>query len=444
MNVFSLLALPLLGYGLRNYHKAFLLYAILKVYMSQFIPAISLAGVPTLRLETFCTTCFAYLAYYHECRKRRQILMPFRKPFVWKMPFKFYAISIIIPSLLFAPVALFQSLSAAYLEVVDVFLFVYLFSRELKTIKDLRFLVRGFYLAFIPIICYGIFERFNGFSNPLIAYEQSLNTSLVGQSGNVAWTYTATDRNGLGRVTSVFAHAIGCGGYMSIMFVFYLYVVKDHKTIWKALPVSQVLFFLGLLLVLLFANSRGPMLFFAISILPLIDRKTLIRLGVIALISSVFLSGLIGIYSNTFISIFDSKTADSMGGGSNIAMRLGQLYAAFYVWMKNPIVGSGAYGIRYWLDQEIGLLGGESVWFRLLINQGLVGCISYVYLCVSIFQTSRGPGKWVVRFLTLGWAVFETVTSTPGISISFLMVIVLIISKLDELSPATKLRGSAA
>lgn len=436
MNIFVLLCIPLLGYAFKNFHRAFLIYIIFRIFLTPFIPVFVLPGLPFFRLETFCNTFFISYAFFNYIQKTRSVPLFFDKNFPWRHSFTLFICSIIISSIFSSISPLLQVFPAAYLETTDVFLIVYLFWKEVKTEKDIMFLINGFFIAFLVIIAYGIFERFNSFENPLILYEQMLNPANASNE-KMLWSYSEDGRAGLGRVTSVFAHAIGCGGFIAIVFIFYLYTMFKHPSLWPIPKAIQIIFLLGLLIVLLFTNSRGPLLFLLIALLPFFHVKYIFKFLIIAFIGVIFFGGLINDYLDTFLSIFNSNAAEKVGG-SNIDMRINQFEVMFDIWSNNPLLGNGAKATNYWLEKDLGLLGGESVWIGLFLNQGLLGVIAYVYLLFSIIKNSRGDSKWVSRFLVIAWLCFNTATSTPGITISFLMIIILIINKINDFSLPNK------
>lgn len=431
MNLFLLVCIPLLIYAFKDFHKAFLIYVILRIFLSQFIPVFIFSGLPFFRLETFCNTFFISYAFFNYIQKTRSVPLFFDKNFPWRHSFTLFICSIIISSIFSSISPLLQVFPAAYLETTDVFLIVYLFWKEVKTEKDIMFLINGFFIAFLVIIAYGIFERFNSFENPLILYEQMLNPANASNE-KMLWSYSEDGRAGLGRVTSVFAHAIGCGGYVAIAFIFYLYTMLRNPSLWPIPKILQIFFLLGLFLILLFTNSRSPLLFLVIAILPFFNLKHSFKLLFVFFIGFVFFGDIMNDYNDTFLSIFSSEADERIGGGSNLQMRQKQFEAMFKIWSQNPWLGDGPKAINFWLEKRVGLLGGESIWIRLFINQGLLGVCSYMYLIFSIYKKSQGKAKWVSRFLLIAWLCFNTVTSTPGINISFLMIIILMINKIND------------
>ena len=61
MNFFLLIAIPLLGYSLYNYHRAFLWYFLFRIFLSNFVPFVAIAGLPQIRMSLVCDSWFLML-----------------------------------------------------------------------------------------------------------------------------------------------------------------------------------------------------------------------------------------------------------------------------------------------------------------------------------------------------------------------------------------------
>lgn len=428
MNFFFMISIPLLGYSLYNYHRAFLWYFLFRIFLSNFTPFLAIAGLPQIRLSLVCDFWFLSLIVLNYVVKKGMFELP-EIPHVFRS-FAWMCFLIILSSL-FSFLPFSNSLNSAILECICSYVFPLLFFAEIKQRDDLKFIITGLMIICIIAAIYGILEAFVfKFTNPLILYEQSLNPNIK----ETLWTYETLSRGGRGRVSSIFAHPIGCGCTMSIFTVFFLYIKGAHENYIVSNKLYYVAVFSAILLVGL-CNCRSPFPLLLIPLLALWNFKPLLKLAAIGVIFLVVFSTELSSFINVFLSIFDKKLESSMGGGSNIEMRTGQFEALFKAWLSgNPIIGEGAYATRYWLDKKIGLLGGESIWIRLLLETGLLGCFFYLYIMKNLVTLGQGYGKRLIFFFVVGWIVMKTATSTPGLEVSLFFMIIFCIAKMDIIS----------
>ena len=216
MNFFFFFSIPILGYSLYNYHRAFLRYFLFRIFLSNFVPFVAIAGLPQIRMSLVCDSWFLMLIVLNYMVKNGLFEIPVVPPvfrsFAW-MCF------LIILSSLFSFIPLFNSMNSAVLACISSFIFPLLFFAEIRQSEDLKFIIAGMMVICIIAAIYGILEAFVfKYTNPLILYEQSLNPNIK----DVTWVYNALDRGGRGRGSSFFAHSIGCGCTMSIFTVFFM------------------------------------------------------------------------------------------------------------------------------------------------------------------------------------------------------------------------------
>ncbi|MDY6263406.1 MAG: hypothetical protein SPM09_03260 [Fibrobacter sp.] len=428
MNIFLFIAIPLLAYSLRNFHRAFLWYFLFRIFLNQFVPFLAIAGLPQIRMSLVCDSWFLMLVALNYVVKNG-MLKKTKMPSVFK-PFVWMCFLIIISSTIsFLP--FFNSMNCAILECISSYMFPLLFFAKIRQNDDLKFIVTGIMIVCIIAAIYGILEAFVfKFTNPLILYEQMLNPNIKEE----LWTYDLFNRSGRGRVTSIFAHAIGCGCTMSIFTVFFLYIKSVHKNY----IVSKKLYYIALISAILLVglcNCRSPYPLLLIPLLALWNFKPFLKLATMGLILLVVFYTELSSYVDVFFSIFDKKLESSMGGGSNIEMRIGQFEALFKAWLSgNPVIGEGAFATRYWLDKKIGLLGGESVWICLLLNTGLIGCFLYIYIMKNLVLLGSGYGKRQILFFVAGWIIMNSASSTPGLDVSLFFMMMFCIAKMDVLN----------
>ena len=59
--IFFIVGISILLYGIKNYHKAFLMFMLFKVVLNNNISVISIPGVPLLTMDMFLSLCFTAL-----------------------------------------------------------------------------------------------------------------------------------------------------------------------------------------------------------------------------------------------------------------------------------------------------------------------------------------------------------------------------------------------
>ena len=87
MNFFLFFAVPLLGYSLHNFHRAFLWYFLFRIVINEFVPFFIIDGFPIIRMGFFCDFWFILLTVLKYIKKNGSFKMPRIKPeirpFIW-------------------------------------------------------------------------------------------------------------------------------------------------------------------------------------------------------------------------------------------------------------------------------------------------------------------------------------------------------------------------
>jgi len=82
MNIFPLIYLPIALYALASYHRAFLLYAIMKLFITNMVPLYS--GPPTVFMESFMNAfmLMSSIAFNRKNKKSERIPFPLKGAFL--------------------------------------------------------------------------------------------------------------------------------------------------------------------------------------------------------------------------------------------------------------------------------------------------------------------------------------------------------------------------
>lgn len=423
MNIFNVIYFPLLIYMFHDFRKAFLLYVLLKIFLNQNINLINLPGVPLLELELFMNICFCF---YFLLFKRK--IFYNEEKFPLKVAYILCFVSIII-STIFSTVGFTSAVTRALKDILNNYVFVYIFWRVVREKKDIIFLLKGFSYVFIVLGFYGFYEKFTGM-NPLVEYEISLNPAYR----VIEWKYSDVGRLGMGRIRSAILHAIGFGVYLGIIISFYLFIQRKFKNLWEMHSYLKVLLSFLCITCLFFTNSRSPIIYLLISIFPIFDfkDKRTYQTFFIAILGLMLAWNFIEPYSDNLISLYNMSVAEEVGG-SSMGMRKIQFAATFDIFSRSPFIGLGIKVMDKLYGRASGLLGAESVWISLLIERGILGVISYISLIISIAKIGKNEIKYFIWSSTIAWLTLSTVTSTPGISISFFLSIICILNRIQIL-----------
>ena len=232
------------------------------------------------------------------------------------------------------------------------------------------------------------------------------------------------------RIQSFMAHSICFGDVCAIfiMVIAYLYKQGYMKRLCEI-----VIFLLGLVM----ANSRTPLMALLIYIIPFADKEKIIKyrfwygLGLIAFVL-VFASPLYQMYD----SMFNDNTDFDLGG-SDMTMRLEQLEASIYV-VQNSLIWGLGYSFDFSNITE--LRGAESIWFNLLMYQGLVGCLCYVFIIIqSITKTRHYSCYRYIFYMSIGYFIQQTSTYNAGITeFLFYYCLIILIAHSDIFSNGQK------
>jgi hypothetical protein len=402
-----------------DFRRSFLLYILLKVFLNQNINLVNIPGVPLLTLELFMNLCF--IVYFLAFQRKK---FSNNDHFPLKFAFILCIVSITI-STIFSSVGFTNAFTRALQEIINIYGFVYVLWCVLREREDVSFLINGFVYIFIILGLYGFYEKLMG-ANPWMDYLISLNP----QNRVIQWIYDEYGRLGMGRVRSAILHPIGFGVYLSVMISFYLFIQNKYKVLWQQKKYLKMLLFFLCFCCLFFTNSRSPLLYLFISLPFALDVKKFrtYQNFYIGTIIVILAWGTIEPYLLNITSFFD-KDVSFYVGGSNLEMRIFQFNTVFEIFSTSPIFGLGIKSMDDFLGQS-GIYGGESIWFWLMIERGLFGCISHLILLFSIARLGKGDVKYYIWGSVLAWTTVTTATSTPGISISFFLTVILITNKI--------------
>ena len=222
------------------------------------------------------------------------------------------------------------------------------------------------------------------------------------------------------RINSFMGHSICFGDVCAIFFLIYIYLYLSDYMKRKSL-IMMFLLVIGVVL----SNSRTPLLALMIYMIPVVTRKDYIEryryvyLLCIPILLFLFFTPVYHMLDSMFNedSIYDT-------GGSSMSMRLEQTEATIDV-----VETSMIWGLGYSFDFEgiDELKGAESVWFNILMYQGVLGCICYIFIIVQSLVNTRSYSNYkFICFMAIGYFVQQSSTYNAGLN-EFLFYFCLII-----------------
>lgn len=404
MSFVLLFTIVFLFFLVKNYRKTFLAIIVFAPFISQFkSPVVGMNLMTLWSVLSFVVVSFRIKWNFLKI-----------KNFPVKLAFVLLAASLFLANYFSTSKHWIPTITTIIVSVVNVFFFWYLFSEK----KDsMLFVIKCCFLFGFCVSVYSLFETVTR-SNFYIEMVNSLDLYINR-------TYISEIRYGLKRSQSLFSMHTTNGAVAFILFFVLQYSEKmrellRHK---KLFDLTKRLLFCTVF----FSGARSAIVGFLIALLSLCSIKKLkSRNGLVVIV----MLGIVCVGISDYIeSVFYSIQNTSSISGSNSDMRGLQFGVAEYYLRKNFLFGNG---VAYTWNEASRLfhkelLGAESLWIPIAIDQGVFGIFSYVVLLLStIFYSLKNHEKKLVYFIGGFW-IFNTMSSLPGVNITYLFVWVFVI-----------------
>lgn len=293
----------------------------------------------------------------------------------------------------------------AIFQISDYLLYIYMLYYCICDRKDIILLFRSCNVFMLLVLCNGFYEFYTLGTN-------ILRDIIIGYSkkGSYFTENSLCDRGY--RTCSIYGHSITYGMMVITMAYLYLFFLKGI-----AFSFNKMIFFVLMLTTVFLTNSRTPLLGLIIYSLPfLLEMKSsgYIRIYIFCIVMSVLYLG--GNYiGKSFESIFYSEENDM--GGSSIEMRILQFEGVMAAISENIWFGRGAVVGWEEIRNKYYILGGESIVFQVLLRQGIIGIVIYIFFFFEVIKASlRNYYFKYIVILAVGWFVMQFSTSTIDIS----------------------------
>lgn len=305
-------------------------------------------------------------------------------------------------------------------------LFPYYFWSVTNSRPKIMLFIKHSFIFLCLLVIYGLFEEITR-ENPLIEFMMT-NDAFVKSIYN-----TSEIRFGMKRLQSFLplCGALGCCCTMNFLLFGYL---QKNKSIISFSYQKYVPYLLaGMFLCLLFTGSRSVIAGFFVMLLYFMNVKSFKSPKFLLAMPFIFFALFLSV--GFFAKILESFTNTESVGGSNSGMREMQFVLALYFMMRAPFLGNGlAYTFEYvqasYPDE---ILGAESVWLPLMIDQGILGVVAYLlYLIVPLWY-GVSKKNYVVALCVLSFAIEKSLSSLPGIHITYFMIYVIMFMKISDI-----------
>lgn len=375
--------------------------------------ALVCAWYPTMALLPVCrgvnvTTLFIYLLFFYSFYKygeKRFLSFPFLIPFV-----------ICIGSY-FVSAFWGHKVALSVAKWVEQYFLVWTIWVLYKpTVENNKFLFYNLMGYLLLLDVYAVFESVT-VENPFLDYLRISGVDIPRQ-GSDYMRYGIYRAQSLTVWTSIMSVASGLGA----VFLAHSYFIKILKPT-LLLYVVWILCLAGVLI----SGARSVMVVVVISAMGflknLINIKYIIILGLVGFVS-------VSVTGDFFSEVIDSFVNPAEAGGSSVEQRSLQFLVAYRYWMNAPIIGNGLDFTNLLVAKDVGLLGAESIIFRLLIDRGIVGFLSFVFLYAYSCWVLHKKGLTSWSFILIGFAFGKVVSLLFSLDEAYPFVYVVLLMKM--------------
>ena len=354
--------------------------------------ALVFAWYPTMVLLPICkgvnvTTLFIYLLLFYSLYKygtKRFFSFPFLVPFA-------VCIGSYFVSAIFG-----HKIALSVAKWVEQYFFVWSIWVLYKPTKENnKFLFYNLMGYLIVLDIYAMVESVT-IMNPFLDYLRSSGVDIPHQASHYV-RYGLYRSQSLTVWTSIMAVASGMGAIF-FAYSFFAKILKPSLILY----VVWILCLIGVFI----SGARSVMVVVAITALGflkhLVNIKYIFILGFVAFVA-------LSMTGDFFSEVIDSFINPDEAGGSSVEQRGLQFLVAYRYWMNAPIIGNGLDFTNLLVAQNVGLLGAESIIFRLLIDRGILGFISFVFLYAYSCWMLRKMGLSFLSFILIGFAFGKVV-----------------------------------
>lgn len=328
-----------------------------------------------------------------------------------------------------------KNLPIIIVHIINYFVYPYIIWKLVVDRRDVVYMFKTMSVFFLIAGFYAIIELVMGhnYFND-IAGNLGITEGISGLGDD-----DAGERFGILKCSSIFPYSSSMGMMCAFMFSLVL-LVKTYK-------INIIERRLGLLFVLmpicvLLSGTRSQLIVLVLCVLPYMFikdfRKT--RQYKYIIISTLVILIFLGPYVVLLInSIIDSNNADL---GSSSDMRLNQFEICLYYVLTAPYFGHGRnYIWEYVKPDNPKLYGAESVWFQLMVDYGIIGCATYLFIILGAFYYLYKKNKRLC-YIPIAYIVGKTLSFVIGAEIYNMLIFLIVADKISSsFVPKLKLKN---
>lgn len=321
-----------------------------------------------------------------------------------------------------------RHISVPILKVVTIYIYPIILWKFINTPNQAKLFIKSLIIYLTFVCLYGFYELITS-SNPVIEFFMSQDIAVVGNSDRF--------RYGVKRLQSFLTYNGALGLTCGFGFVTLAYLKIHFKQFIKVNEIFIVALMSASFLCVIFTGTRSVIAGLLVGSLMFLDPNVFkkytsqyILVGILALLLFSF-SELSGFFSQIVASFQNAESVE----GSSSELRRFQLDFCLHFWRQSPIFGNGpGYAYDLVLNAPETIFGLESVWFHLLVDYGVVGCVAFflsiLFPIVKLIQNNM----FFLIFLPLLFLADKTLSLIPGISLGFHLLFVVFFLKIKELS----------
>lgn len=348
---------------LKNFKKGIIFTAL----SIQFLSYLG-TGVPKVKIFTLLAACICAIWIIRQIfRKDKQQNISYPKPLIFASIFT--AICYLTTTFLTRN----SYLTTVLTNLFTFFVFPYFFWYALSNRANVKYAINILINFTLIFSIYAIIE-FALRENPLFNLIEELFTLEEFADARSDLRY------GMHRCNSFFSYTSPYGYASCALYYIFFYLLFKYKNTQSKVKLKILVYILPLCI--LATGSRAIYLglvpiFLSFWLTPGVLKLKYTKTIIVLLLISFPIT--ITIFNGIFESFINTNSVD----GSNTEMRENQLDICLYYFYQSPIWGHGKMylwdTVKYYNWE---LLGAESIWFGLLVDYGIMGCISFILLII--------------------------------------------------------------
>ncbi|PWJ64034.1 MULTISPECIES: O-antigen ligase [unclassified Fibrobacter] len=291
---------------------------------------------------------------------------------------------------------------------------------QLKSEDDIRFLIKGFMVLFGVAAMYALIE---------LALDDNFVLDSFLSQGIVNQNVINYDehRFGIKRLQSFFCTPMSMGLSMGA----FAYVMYELDKMNKEKSLYYSILMIGCFVLPWLTGARSVFVAEFLILIPVLKRLMssgrflLLKMALVG--SAVFaLGGWVTLLVDSFVH------SDTAVTGSSFDMRLIQFAVILPFFLNSPIWGNGyAYTWSFVKAVDQDILGAESIWLQVLVDNGLIGALAYI-ACISsmVIQLRKCKKDYIV--IPLSVIAAYTMSTFLGLDLNYFFILSMMLIKYHE------------